>query len=72
MTPEQLAKDAEEAIADGTNVVLTRKRGAKLPHGFPRGTLLSEEHDGRLVYAYDPRRVIEWLRDNGLLGYAQP
>ena len=68
MLPEQMASDARNAIADGTRMTMTLRRGAtrRLP-GFPRGKLLCESHDGRNVYSYDPTRVLAWLKKNGLI-----
>lgn len=66
MTPEQMAKDASEAIQGGTRVTLTIPRGMKMPTKFPRGELLCSI-DGRNAYSYDPTKVLAWLAANNLV-----
>jgi hypothetical protein len=65
MTPEQIAKDAIEAISMGTYTVLTRRKGIKMPKGFPRGELLCENFDGSKCYRYNPYKIIAWLIKSG-------
>ena len=67
MLPEQMADEARKAIETGTNMTLTRRRGSKRLPGFPRGELLCENHNGRNVYSYNPKRVLAWLQKNGLI-----
>lgn len=67
MTPEQLAKDAAEAIQAGARMTLTRQRGVKMPPKFPRGEFLCENFDGRNSYSYDAIKVLAWLAANGLV-----
>ena len=67
MTPEQMAKDAVEALKAGTRMTLVFQRGAKRPPKFPRGELLCESIDGRNVYRFDPLRVLAWLTANKLI-----
>lgn len=68
MTPEQLYKDAIEAKAQGAHcgMTLVFGRRAKKPKGFPRGDLLCETEAG-LVFSFDPDKVINWLKKNGLV-----
>lgn len=67
MTPEQLYKDAMAAKEQGAfcGMTLVFPRGFKRPKGFPRGQLLSETERGN-VYSFDPDKIIEWLRKDGL------
>ena len=67
MTPEQLAKDAADALALGTRMTLVRGKGSRMPPKFPRGELLCEQHDGRRAYTYDPELVLAWLVANRLV-----
>lgn len=67
MSPQQLANEANDALKNGQFMTLTRIRGQKPPKGFPRGELLCENHDGRNVYRFDPKKIIEWLNKNRLL-----
>jgi hypothetical protein len=67
MTPEQMAKDAAEAISAGTRMTLVLPKCFKPPPKFPRGELLCENHDGRNVYSFDPLRVMAWLVANRLV-----
>ena len=67
MTPEQMAKDAAEAIKAGTHMTLVFQQGAKRPPKFPRGELLCENTGGRNVYSFDPLRVLAWLAANKLI-----
>ena len=66
MTPEQMYKDAIEAIAAGTNVTLVLPRPFKRPPKFPRGYLLCQ-HENSNVYSFDPKKIIKWLCENGLI-----
>ena len=70
MTPEQMAKDAAEAMKAGTNMTLVLQRGWKRPPKFPRGELLCSHSNGRKVYSYDPKKVLAWLEANGLVSVA--
>lgn len=72
MTPEQMAKEAAEAMQAGTKMTLIRQRGAKIPPKFPRGELLCENFDGRNAYSYDPVKVLAWLAANGLVKVSAP
>lgn len=65
MTPQEMADAAHRAIRDGSRMVMVRGKG--IPRSFPRGELLCEQHDGRRVYAYDPRKVLSWLNDHCLI-----
>lgn len=67
MTPEQMAKDAAEAVQTGTHMTLVLPRGFKRPPKFPRGELLCQNHDGRNVYRFDPIKILAWLAGNGLV-----
>ncbi len=39
----------------------------KKPKGFPRGELLSIGSDGSRNYAFDPLKVLAWIRDAKLI-----
>jgi hypothetical protein len=47
-------------------VTLSTPRGKKMPPGFPRGELLSENQQF-VNRSYKPEKVLRWLRDNLLL-----
>lgn len=68
MTPEKLAQDARQAIADGTNMTLVMQPGQtrRLP-GFPRGELLCENSKNEHVRSYKPEKILKWLRTNKLI-----
>ena len=72
MTPEQMEADAREAESLGLRMTLARKRGIKMPPGFPRGELLCEGFDGRNSYSYDPSKVLAWLTRSGLINSPVP
>lgn len=61
MTPEQMAKEAVDAILAGTRMTMVMVRGIKPPRGFPRGEFLCEPVDGRVVRSFDPVKVLAWL-----------
>ena len=67
MTPQELAKEAADAINEGQRMSLVRRKGIKMPPKFPRGELMCENHSGSRVYSYDPLRVLAWLVANGLV-----
>lgn len=66
MTPEQMARDAAEAIQAGSRMTMVLHRHWKRPPKFPRGELLCENFDGRNVYSFDPLKILAWLAANGL------
>ena len=67
MTPEQMAKDAVQAINANQRMSLVRPKGMKMPPKFPRGELLCENHSGSRVYSYEPEKVLAWLAANELI-----
>lgn len=67
MTPDDMAREAADAINAGQRMSLVRPKGMKLPPNFPRGELLCENHSGSRVYSYDPVRVLAWLVANNLV-----
>lgn len=62
MTPQEMARSAEEAFEAGTNMTLVIPRGFRRPRKFPRGEFLCENFNGSRCYRYNPREVLEWLR----------
>ena len=67
MTPQEMAKEAADAIDAGHRMSMARPKGSKMPPKFPRGELLCENHNGSRVYSYDPVRVLAWLVANDLV-----
>ena len=67
MTPQEMAKEAADAIGAGQRMSMVRPKGSKMPPKCPRGVLLCEYHNGSRVYSYDPVRVLEWLVANDLV-----
>jgi hypothetical protein len=66
MNPQKMILDAEEAISQGQNMTLVVPRPFKdKPKGFPSGSLLCEQQKSN-VNSYDPRKVLDWLKNNGL------
>ena len=66
MNPEQMIKDAEEAISLNTRMTLVVPRPFKnKPKGFPNGELLCEQPRSN-VKSYDPKKVLAWMKANGL------
>ena len=66
MTPDQMAAQCIKAFDAGQTVTLTHAKGQKMPHGFPRGELLSESR-GAVNMGYKPGHVLNWLRTNALI-----
>ena len=66
MTPAQMEAACLAAIPAGHGVTLSTTRGQKMPHGFPRGELLSENSQW-VNRSYKPEKVLRWLRDNLLI-----
>ena len=52
-------------------VTLTTPRGQKMPLGFPRGELLSENQNW-VTRSYKPQAVLRWLRENLLIEAVSP
>ena len=67
MSPDQMAEQCIKAFDSGQTVTLTHAKGQKMPHGFPRGELLSESPRGDVNVAYKPGHVLNWLRTNALI-----
>ena len=66
MTPAQMEAACLAAIPAGHGVTLSTPRGQKMPHGFTRGELLSENSQW-VNRSYKPEKVLRWLRDNLLI-----
>ena len=66
MTPAQMEAACIAAIPAGNGVTLSTPRGQKMPHGFPRGEILSENSQW-VNRSYKPEKVLRWLRDNLLI-----
>ena len=66
MTPKEMEAACLAAIPAGHGVTLSTPRGQKMPHGFPRGELLSE-YSPWVDRSYKPEKVLRWLRDNLLI-----
>ena len=66
MTPKQMETACLAAIPHGHGVTLTIQRGMKMPKGFPRGELLSENTQFSNS-SYKPEKVLRWLRENLLI-----
>lgn len=66
MTPKQMEAVCLTAMAAGTGVTFTTPKGQQMPHGFPRGELLSENKQF-VNRSYKPEKVLRWLRENLLL-----
>lgn len=66
MSPDQMAAQCIKAFETGQTVTFTHAKGQKMPHGFPRGELLSEAR-GAVNVAYKPGHVLNWLRTNALI-----
>tara|TARA_R110002153_G_C12985093_1_gene463125 strand:+ start:289 stop:504 length:216 start_codon:yes stop_codon:yes gene_type:complete len=66
MNPTQMIQDAEEAISQGQNMTMVVPRPFKnKPKGFPNGELLCEQPKSN-VKSYDPKKVLVWMKSNGL------
>lgn len=67
MTPDSMAKQCIEAMKAGAKTVtFTHAKGQRMPHGFPRGEILSESR-GAVNMAYKPGHILSWLRTNALI-----
>lgn len=67
MTPDSMAKQCIDAMAAGLKTVtFTHAKGQRMPHGFPRGEILSESR-GAVNMAYKPGHILNWLRVNALI-----
>lgn len=62
-----MAEQCAKAFDAGQNVTITHTKGQKMPHGFPRGELLSESPRGDVNISYKPGSVLNWLRKNSLI-----
>jgi hypothetical protein len=66
MNPQAMILDAEEAVKQKRNMTLVVPRPFKgKPKGFPSGELLCEQPNSN-VNSYDPRKILDWLKNNGL------
>ena len=66
MTPKEMEAACLAAIPAGHGVTQSTPRGQKMPHGFPRGELLSENSQW-VNRSYKPEKVLRRLRDNLLI-----
>ncbi len=67
MTPQQMEAACLSAIRHPNHgVTLTTARGQRMPAGFPRGEILSENMQWT-NRSYKPEKVLRWLRDNLLI-----
>lgn len=66
MSPDQMAAQCIKAFDAGKSVTLTHAKGQKMPHGFPRGEILSESR-GAVNVSYKPGHILNWLRVNALI-----
>ncbi len=66
MTPKEMEAACLTAISAGTGVTLSTPKGQAMPHGFPRGELLSENKQF-VNRSYKPEKVLRWLRENLLI-----
>lgn len=66
MTPQDMERNAKEALNAGTNMVLVIPRGFKRPAKFPRGELICENSSGSRCYRYNPQKILDWLMDMDL------
>lgn len=66
MTPQDMYREAKEALETGTNMTLVIPKGFKRPPKFPRGELLCENFNGTRCYSYNPQKVLDWLKNMNL------
>ena len=66
MTPKEMEAACLAAIPGGHGVTLSTPKGQPMPHGFPRGELLSENKQF-VNRSYKPEKVLRWLRENRLI-----
>lgn len=66
MSPDLMAAQCIKAFDAGKPVTLTHAKGQKMPHGFPRGEILSESR-GAVNVSYKPGHILNWLRVNALI-----
>lgn len=64
MKVSELVASCAGAVLGGTTVTLSLPKGAKWPHGFPRGDLLSVNHQGLRNVAFDPVKVLAWVQQS--------
>ena len=63
MNIEQLCFDCARAVIAGTNITLSLPYGDRWLAGFPRGKLLSVNHQGVRNVSFNPVRVLAWVQD---------
>lgn len=66
MNAKEMESACLAAISAGTGVTLSTPKGQAMPHGFPRGELLSENRQF-VNRSYKPEKVLRWLRENLLI-----
>jgi len=57
-----LVFDSAKALMAGQNITLALPKGARWPHRFPRGELLSVGTNGARNVSFDPLRVLAWVQ----------
>jgi hypothetical protein len=57
-----LVFDSAKALMAGQNISLSLPKGARWPHNFPRGELLSVGTDGTRNVSFDPLSVLAWVQ----------
>jgi hypothetical protein len=67
MNPQAMAELCTTALSQGQRTVtFTHPKGVRLPHGFPRGEILSESKAG-VNTTYKPGHILSWLRTGALI-----
>jgi hypothetical protein len=66
MNAKEMEAACLAAIPAGHGVTFTTPKGTAMPHGFPRGELLSENRQF-VNRSYKPEKVLRWLRENLLI-----
>ena len=66
MNAKEMEAACLAAIPVGHGVTFTTPKGTAMPHGFPRGELLSENRQF-VNRSYKPEKVLRWLRENLLI-----
>ena len=70
MNVEELASQCCAAILTGQDITLSLPKGARWPHRFPRGELLSVGTNGSRNVRHDPIKVLAWVQSATLSAQA--
>lgn len=62
MNVPELVSACAGAVLAGTTITLSLPKGARWPCKFPRGELLSVNHEGTRNVAFDPVKVLAWVQ----------